>query len=502
MVAAYDSLYRAASARMLANPRIQDTPLPRPVKPSVLQLGPLPPLTGGMATVACNLRDSDLRHLCELETINKGKTTPEGRSLVAGVRAQAQLLYGVLSNDPSTTYPIGSHSHLRPVLLLARHCPHDGDPRGRLPRRLAPARRHLSAIHLRGKPPEAGGHSLGPSPGRGNDRAQQRDPALASPLRPASSLARRAEWCSAVRLREESRIRQRRRANIGLNLLFLGNLTRRKGAYDLIAAVEAAARQGVRAIADACRRNEVTPGQRREHRAAHRRFPLRRRQSPAGVVQGEEKRDALDEADCVALPSYAEGLPMAILEGMAAGLPAIATRIGSIPAMIDDGVEGFLVSTGDVEALAARICRLAQDAALRRRMGQAARRRVERDFSQRRWPGAGVSDLSSRPLNGKNVRSMKTSLQSHSRLLHSVPRSRRVLAIVGDTQVGLWVVRSLGGTASASSASAPAARSRPPTASIPAGCGRLESPPTSRGVSRRGREACPRVGRRLDHHDC
>ena len=97
MVAAYDSLYRAASARMLANPRIQDTPLPRPVKPSVLQLGPLPPLTGGMATVACNLRDSDLRHLCDLETINNGKTTPEGRSLVAGVRAQAQLLYGVLS---------------------------------------------------------------------------------------------------------------------------------------------------------------------------------------------------------------------------------------------------------------------------------------------------------------------------------------------------------------------------------------------------------------------
>ena len=61
-------------------------------RPSVLMLGPLPPLTGGMATVACNLRDSDLRRWCDLETINNGKTTPEGRPLLSGVLAQAALV--------------------------------------------------------------------------------------------------------------------------------------------------------------------------------------------------------------------------------------------------------------------------------------------------------------------------------------------------------------------------------------------------------------------------
>jgi len=167
-----------------------------------------------------------------------------------------------------------------------------------------------------------------------------------------------------------------------LKLIFLGNLTRRKGAYDLIAALETAAKQGVRAVL-LLAGGETAPGQRLEIERRIAESSCANQIHLLGVVHGEQKQNALNDADCVVLPSYAEGLPMALLEGMAEGLPAIATRIGSIPDLVKDGVEGFLVSAGDVDALADRICRLARDPAIRRRMGQSARERVERDFSQR-----------------------------------------------------------------------------------------------------------------------
>jgi glycosyltransferase involved in cell wall biosynthesis len=166
-----------------------------------------------------------------------------------------------------------------------------------------------------------------------------------------------------------------------LRLIFLGNLTRRKGAYDLIAAVETAAKRGVQAVLSLAG-GEVEPGQRAEIKRRIAESPCASQIRLLGLVHGEEKQRALRESECVVLPSYAEGLPMALLEGMAEELPAIATHVGSIPAIVDDGAEGFLVPAGDVDALADRICRLASDPALRQSMGRRARERVERDFSQ------------------------------------------------------------------------------------------------------------------------
>ena len=81
-------------------------------------------------------------------------------------------------------------------------------------------------------------------------------------------------------------------------------------------------------------------------------------------------------ARVVALPSSCEGVPTALLEGMAAGRPVVASRVGHVATIVDDGVEGFLVETGDIDALAERLLRILTDTALAARMSEAARRRA------------------------------------------------------------------------------------------------------------------------------
>jgi glycosyltransferase involved in cell wall biosynthesis len=77
--------------------------------------------------------------------------------------------------------------------------------------------------------------------------------------------------------------------------------------------------------------------------------------------------------DILALPSYREGMPMTLLEAMAAGVAVVATSVGAAPDFITDGVTGLLVRPGDVTAIADRIGRLVSDAELRRRIAAAGR---------------------------------------------------------------------------------------------------------------------------------
>jgi sugar transferase (PEP-CTERM/EpsH1 system associated) len=88
--------------------------------------------------------------------------------------------------------------------------------------------------------------------------------------------------------------------------------------------------------------------------------------------------------DVFVLPSLHEGMPNAILEAMAAGLPVVATAVGGAPEVVVDGVSGLIVPPRDPLALADALSRLLDDAALRDRMGAAGRQRVEENFSQAR----------------------------------------------------------------------------------------------------------------------
>lgn len=89
----------------------------------------------------------------------------------------------------------------------------------------------------------------------------------------------------------------------------------------------------------------------------------------------------LAACDLFVLPSRFEGLPLAVLEAMAAGRPVVATRIGGMDEAVVDGHTGVLVPPGDPAALASAIRALADDPARARRLGEAGRRRVRREFS-------------------------------------------------------------------------------------------------------------------------
>jgi glycosyltransferase involved in cell wall biosynthesis len=94
----------------------------------------------------------------------------------------------------------------------------------------------------------------------------------------------------------------------------------------------------------------------------------------------EDVLDLLAAADLFCVSSYLEGMGTSTLDAMAAGLAVVATRVGGIPEIVDDGVTGVLVEPRDPEALARAIVELAGDRPRRERMGGEARIKV-RDFS-------------------------------------------------------------------------------------------------------------------------
>jgi len=90
--------------------------------------------------------------------------------------------------------------------------------------------------------------------------------------------------------------------------------------------------------------------------------------------------EILAAADVFVLSSRWEGNPLSVMEAMAAGKPVIATAVGGVPELVQDGVSGVLVPPENVEALADAMLKLAGDAALRTRSGQAAFRRAKERF--------------------------------------------------------------------------------------------------------------------------
>lgn len=99
-----------------------------------------------------------------------------------------------------------------------------------------------------------------------------------------------------------------------------------------------------------------------------------------GYKSQTEVAQTLRTTDALVLPSFAEGLPVVLMEAMAARLPVITTRIAGVPELVEDGTSGVLVPAGDVEALTAGIARVLTDAELRKSMGKKGQEKVLQEF--------------------------------------------------------------------------------------------------------------------------
>ncbi len=100
-----------------------------------------------------------------------------------------------------------------------------------------------------------------------------------------------------------------------------------------------------------------------------------------GPIAPPRKFEVLKSASLFVLPTYNEGQPYAVLEAMSAGLPVISTNVGCIPDTVTNGVNGFVLEPGDHEALADKVVLLLTDQNLRRRMGEASRKRFLESYT-------------------------------------------------------------------------------------------------------------------------
>jgi glycosyltransferase involved in cell wall biosynthesis len=173
-----------------------------------------------------------------------------------------------------------------------------------------------------------------------------------------------------------------------LRLLFVGRYGERKGCSELIAALAKARASGTEATLRFVGQEEYD-GEERVLRNDVQEHELEGAVEFAGVKNGPELVACYAEAQVLCLPSRREGVPLVLLEAMSFGLPVIATPVGGIADYVSHEDNGLLVAPGDVEALAASIETLAGDPALRARLGEAARRRMDEQAGAetiaRRW---------------------------------------------------------------------------------------------------------------------
>jgi glycosyltransferase involved in cell wall biosynthesis len=160
-----------------------------------------------------------------------------------------------------------------------------------------------------------------------------------------------------------------------LRLLFVGTYGKAKGCHDLIDAVAKARAGGIDANLLFVGK-EMYKGEEAALRGQAKRCNIEDDVEFAGLKLPDELSSYYASADVICLPSYREVLPMALLEGMSYGLPALASTVGGIPDIVETGCTGVLVRPGAVDELTEGIRFLAGDSDRRRRIGRAARERV------------------------------------------------------------------------------------------------------------------------------
>lgn len=191
-------------------------------------------------------------------------------------------------------------------------------------------------------------------------------------------------------------------------ILYVGNLVPGKGVDVLIAAFAAIARR--RPSSELIVVGDGPMLQALRDRA--RECGVEERVTFRGRLTHSQLPGEMQAATMLTLPSYSEGTPRVVMEAMAAGIPVVASRVGGIPDMVDDGVTGYLVPPGDRHALAAAIERVLADPDWAATAGARARAVVCERFTLERhlaamealhWRCVGTSPTRAEPLSVQRV---------------------------------------------------------------------------------------------------
>lgn len=180
-------------------------------------------------------------------------------------------------------------------------------------------------------------------------------------------------------------------------ILFLGKIGERKGTFDLL---KAFAR--IHASMPDARLVVGGDGEVDAFKTTVTALNLNAAVQYVGWVDSAQKSDLLERAWALALPSYQEGLPMAILEAMAHSKAIISCPVGGIPQAVEHGVNGFLAAPGDILSLGENLQLILSDSDATATMGRASRRIFEQKFSnETNWQAlfalyrsAGANDIS------------------------------------------------------------------------------------------------------------
>jgi glycosyltransferase involved in cell wall biosynthesis len=155
-----------------------------------------------------------------------------------------------------------------------------------------------------------------------------------------------------------------------VQFVHLGRLGERKGGYDLVDAF-AGLPEGLRN-----RARLVLAGDGDVDGVRKRAEPIGSNVEVLSWINAQERDRLLRQSDVFALPSRAEGVPMALLEAMAYGLPSITSPVGGIPDVFRDGMDGSLVTPGNVDQIRAAMAKYIVDDSARLGAGRSARARA------------------------------------------------------------------------------------------------------------------------------
>lgn len=186
-------------------------------------------------------------------------------------------------------------------------------------------------------------------------------------------------WTATPQLLQIGLSREQQAVSAPLEILFLGWVEKEKGIFDLLeCAVRLSERNDIPSFTLLIAGSGSAMAEANRYVNTH---------GLADVVQfldwidGDEKMERLRNAELLVLPSHIEGMPNALIEAMAVGLPVVGTDVGAVEDVVSDGVSGFIVPPGNVDRLFEALLKLIGDSDLRSRMGRAGWRIATERFS-------------------------------------------------------------------------------------------------------------------------